>query len=117
LRLADLIAHPLIVGHSETYGRHLLDQALHRDGLDGRLLVAAETDNSAFTCALVRAGGGIGVIAGRADGMLTHGLAVRSLQRSLGQIWIVFARQAGRQPTAAVRTLMELIRESATSKK
>ena len=117
LRLADLVAHPLIVGHRETYGRHLLEQALHRDGLLDRLVVAAETDNSAFTCALVRAGAGVGVIAGRADGMLSRGLAVRSLRRSLGQIWIAFARQAGRQPTVAVDTLMRLIMASADEKK
>jgi hypothetical protein len=53
------------------------------------------------------------VIAGRTDGMLAHGLIVRSLRRQLGQTWIAFARQAGRHPTAAVRTLMRLIVESA----
>ena len=112
-RLADLVKYPLIVGHRDTYGRHLLEQALHRDGLLGRLTVAAETDNSAFTTACVRAGMGVGVVAGRPDGMLCQGLVVRSLRRPLGQTWIAFARQAGRHPTAAVRALMRLVVESA----
>jgi len=111
LRLADLVAHPLVVGHAATYGGHLLDQALHREGLLDRVRVAAETDNSAFTSACVRAGVGVGIVAGRADGMLSHGLVARSLRRQLGQAWIVFMWRQGRHLTAAVRTLMQFVRE------
>ncbi|MEJ7639980.1 MAG: LysR substrate-binding domain-containing protein [Singulisphaera sp.] len=41
----DLVAHPLIVGHPETSGRRLLEQALHQEGLD-RLQIAVEIDNA-----------------------------------------------------------------------
>jgi DNA-binding transcriptional LysR family regulator len=113
LRLADLVAHPLVVGHATTYGRHLLDRALHREGLLGRLRIAAETDNSAFTSACVRAGMGIGILAGQAHGMLSRGLVTRSLRRQLGQAWIVFLWRKGRHLTQAARTLMEFIRGDA----
>jgi DNA-binding transcriptional LysR family regulator len=113
LSLADLVGYPLIVGHKHTYGRHLLEQALHRQGLLSQLHIVAETDNSAFTCACVRAGLGVGIVAGRPDGMLCRGLVVRSLRRQLGQTWIAFARQAGRHPTMTMRNLMRLIIESA----
>jgi DNA-binding transcriptional LysR family regulator len=112
LRLRDLVAHPLIVGHSGTFGRVLLEQALHREDLLDRLQIAAETDNSAFTVACVRAGMGLGVTAGQAQGALHRDLVTRSLSGTLGQAHIIFMWKKGRQPTQAVRALMNLIQES-----
>ena len=113
LRLADLAAHPLVVGHRGTYGRQLLEQALHHEGLSAGVRIAAETDNSAFTIACVRAGMGVGIVAGRAGGFLAQGLVARSLQRPLGQAWIAFLWKRGKHLTATVRTLMGLIRAGA----
>jgi DNA-binding transcriptional LysR family regulator len=113
LRVADLVAWPLVVGQPETHIRHLLDQALHREGLRDRLQLAAETDNSAATIACVRAGMGFGIVAGRVDGILSHNLVTRSLRRQLGHAWIVFLWKRGRQLATSVRTLMTLIREEA----
>ena len=97
-----------------THGRRLLEQALYREGLLDCLQIAAETDNSAFTSACVRAGMGVGILAGRAHGFLSRGLVTCSLRRQLGQAWIVFLWKKGKQLTVAVRTLMKLIRQEAS---
>ena len=112
LTLADLAAHPLIVGHRMTPARQLLDQALHRSGLLERVVVVAETDNSACTIACVQAGLGVGIVAGRASGLLCRTLATRSLHSLLGDAWIAFLWKRGVQLTVTVQTLMRLIRES-----
>jgi DNA-binding transcriptional LysR family regulator len=111
--LADLVRHPLIVGHTRTYGRQLLEQALHHEGLLDQVQVAAETDTSAFTIACVRAGMGIGIVAGRPGGFLARDLTTRSLADRLGQAWIAFLWKRGKHLTTAVQTLIELIREQA----
>jgi DNA-binding transcriptional LysR family regulator len=111
LRLADVVSFPLVVGRPETHIRDLLNQALHREGLRERLQLAAETDNSASTIACVRAGIGVGIVAGQADGFLSGGLATRSLRRQLGHAWIVFLWKKGRRLTSAHATLMRLVRE------
>lgn len=117
LRLSDLAAYPLIVGHGGTYGRQLLEQALHHEGLSERVQIVVETDTSAFTVACVRAGMGIGIVAGQARGFLSRDLIARSLQRPLGQAWVAFLWKRGRHLTATVRTLMRLIREGAEDRR
>jgi DNA-binding transcriptional LysR family regulator len=113
LSLADLAAHPLIVGHAKTFGRQLLEQAFHHEGLLERMQVVAETDTSAFTIACVRAGMGIGVVAGRPRGLLSRELVTRSLTPHLGQAWIAFLWKRGKQLTTTVQTLMQLIKQGA----
>jgi DNA-binding transcriptional LysR family regulator len=108
--LTELVRYPMIVGHSGTYGRQLLDQALHHEGLLEQMRVVAETDTSAFTIACVRAGMGIGIIAGRSRGILLRDLVTRPLTRQLGQAWIAFVWKRGRRLTTAVQTLMQLVR-------
>jgi DNA-binding transcriptional LysR family regulator len=110
LRLANLAAYPLILGHPGTYGRQLLEQALHHEGLWERVEIVAETDTSAFTIACVRASMGVGIIAGRASGYLCKGLATRPLQAELGDAWIAFLWKRGKHLTTAVQTLLQLIR-------
>jgi DNA-binding transcriptional LysR family regulator len=95
LRLSDLIAEPLIVGHSETFVRRALDFAMHQRHTTTRLQVAVETDNSALTIACVRQGMGVGIIAGRTRGQLLRGLPVRSLRTTLGEARIVVAWKGG----------------------
>jgi DNA-binding transcriptional LysR family regulator len=112
LHLADLAAYPLIVGHVGTYGRQLLEQALHHEGLSDRIRIAAETDTSAFTIACVRAGMGVGIIAGRPGAFLSRGLIARSLHTQLGEAWIAFLWKRGKHLTTTVQTLMQLIRDS-----
>jgi DNA-binding transcriptional LysR family regulator len=113
LSLRDLAAYPLIVGHPRTYGRQLLEQALHHEGLLERIQIVAETDTSAFTIACVRAGIGIGIVAGRARGILSRELVARSLAPHLGQAWIAFLWKRGKHLSASVEALMKLIREAA----
>ncbi|WDI41752.1 LysR family transcriptional regulator [Bremerella sp. P1] len=113
LGLNDLIRYPIIIGHRATSGRALFEQTLHREGLTSKLNIAAETDNSAFTISCVRAGMGVGIVAGQAvESPLTSRLAKRSLSHCLGQAYIAFRRKKGRQPTKVVRTIMDLIRET-----
>jgi DNA-binding transcriptional LysR family regulator len=114
LRLQDLTEYPLVVGHAGTYGRQLLEQALHHEGLSERVKIVAETDTSAFTVACVRAGMGVGIVAGRTGGFLSRDLVVRSLQPQLGQAWIAFLWKHGKHLTVTVQTLMRLIREAAS---
>jgi DNA-binding transcriptional LysR family regulator len=78
-----------------------------------RLRLAAETDNSAATIACVRAGMGVGIVAGRMGGILSRDLASRSLRRQLGHAWIVFLWKKGRQLSTTIETLMNLIRQQA----
>ena len=112
ISLADLVESPVIVGHQGTVGRRLLEQALHTNGLLGKLRVSAETDNSAVTIACARAGLGIGVLAGAADGSQLRQLATHSLRKHLGQARIVSLTRKGRQPTNAMRRLLEIIHEN-----
>jgi DNA-binding transcriptional LysR family regulator len=113
VRLADLANYPIIAGHDGTYIRRMLEQGLYHEGLSRQAIIAAETDTSAFTVACVQAGLGVGVIAGRAGGVLCRNLAVRSLRDELGDAWVAFRWKAGRQLTATVQSLMQLIRDSA----
>jgi DNA-binding transcriptional LysR family regulator len=105
--LRDLVEYPLIVGHRGTYGRHHLEHALHRQKLLDRLRVAVETGNSAFTAACVRAGMGVGIMAGRAGSALTRDLGTRSLRRQLGQASIVLMWKNGRQLTRSIQAIRE----------
>jgi DNA-binding transcriptional LysR family regulator len=110
LGLADLVEYPLILGASATYGRMLIDQAIHREQLSDRVRTAVETDNSAYTVACVRAGLGVGVIAGRPGGSLTRGLQCKSLAKSLGQAWIVFLWKKGKQLSSREAAFVDLVR-------
>ncbi len=110
ISLKELVKHPLVLGHRATYGRRLLEQALHREGLLDHLRVIAETDNSAFTLACVHAGLGAGVLAGRPGSPLVGSLSSHSLGDQVGQARIVFISKKGRQHTSAVSRLIELIR-------
>ncbi|HRX82661.1 MAG TPA: LysR family transcriptional regulator, partial [Pirellulaceae bacterium] len=111
IELSDLVDSPIVVGHQGTVGRRLLEQSLHSRGLLHKLRVSAETDNSAVTIACVKAGLGIGVLAGAANGPQLRPLASRSLRKHLGQARIVSLTQKGRQSTGAMRRLLELIHD------
>lgn len=111
--LQELLAYPLVVGHSGTYSRQLFEQALYRRGLGAVPQIVAETDSSAFTAACVRAGMGVGLIAGRPDGFLCKGLASRPLTAELGIAWIVFLLQRGKIPSRPLAALIEAIRRHA----
>lgn len=110
LGLLELASEPLIVGNPNTVGRQQLEQAFFRLGLSHPLNIATETDNSAVTIACVRAGIGVGVIAGRTNGNLTRHVTARSLSRDIGQVHVVAAYRAGRQLTRAMRDLLSLIK-------
>jgi DNA-binding transcriptional LysR family regulator len=109
LRLRDLAEATILAGHPGTHGRQLLDAALHREGI--RVRMAVETDNSAAVLACVRAGMGVGIVAGRPDGFLARGLVTRRLRAELGPARIMFLRKKGRRAPRALETLMRLIRE------
>ncbi len=110
-RFAAITNHPLIVHHRGSYSRHLLEQTLHTHNLHNSVQIAVESDNSAFTAACVRAGLGIGIIAGRPDGFLCKGLFVKSLARWMGRARIAFMWKRGAYATDATKELMETIRK------
>lgn len=110
LTLADVMHEPLVTGNQNTVGRKLLEQAAFRLGKREPLQIVVETDNSAVTLACVRAGLGIGIIAGRLDGQLTKGLVTRSLAREMGQVQVVAAHRAGRQLPRIAEALVEFLR-------
>lgn len=112
LRLVDIVEHPLVVPQAGSYSRHVLDEAFHRQNLFSEMKIAAETANSAFTAACVRAGVGIGIIAGRPDGVLCQGLAVHSVSRWLGRTRIVFVWKSGTLISPTVRRLADSIRDA-----
>jgi DNA-binding transcriptional LysR family regulator len=112
LSLADIVEHPLVVPQAGSYSRHVLDEAFHRQNLCDRMKIAAETANSAFTAACVRAGVGIGIIAGRPDGVLCQGLATRPVSRWLGSTRIVFVWKSGALIPPSTRRLADLIRDA-----
>ena len=109
LTLADVMNEPLIIGNPNTVGRKLLEQATFRLGKRDSLRIVAETDNSAVTIACVRAGLGIGIIAGRLDGQLTKGITARSLATEMGQVHVVAAHRAGRQLPQVAVTLLKFL--------
>ncbi|MEM6363461.1 MAG: LysR family transcriptional regulator [Planctomycetota bacterium] len=106
IKLVDLIDDDVIVGSPETVGRRLLEQARFRLGMTQPLKIAAETDNSAITIACVRAGLGVGIIAGRADGTLTRHIQTRSITDEVGQVNVVAAYRKGRRFTQVIDDLV-----------
>jgi DNA-binding transcriptional LysR family regulator len=106
--LRELVKHDLIVTARGTHGRDALDHALHREGLQARIVV--ETDNSGFTIACVQAGMGVGIVAGRPRGQLCRDLWTRPLRRQLGHRQIVFMWRRGRILTEPIRHVIEEVR-------
>jgi DNA-binding transcriptional LysR family regulator len=111
-KLKDIVGQPLLIGHAGTHVRQLFEQALHRGSLHGPLTIVAETDNSAFTLACVKAGMGVGILAGNPAGALCRRLAVRSLGDELGEARIVCQWKRGRQLPRAMQRLIETIQGS-----
>ena len=105
--LKELVKHDLIVTAPGTHGRDALEQALFKERLSAN--IAIETDNSGFTIACARVGMGLGILAGRLDGVLTRGLATHSLRKQLGRRQIVFMSRRGRRSAAPVCALIEEI--------
>jgi DNA-binding transcriptional LysR family regulator len=110
--LRDLLAHPLILGTRDTYTRLLFEQAVHRQELGHALKLAAETDNSAYTFACVRAGLGVGVLAGRVGSDLSRGLSLISLEKILGAAWIVFMWRRGKELSAEEESFVNIVRRT-----
>jgi DNA-binding transcriptional LysR family regulator len=108
--LRELLGYPMILGTRETYTRMLIEQAIHREELSEKMRVAAETDNSAYTFACVRAGLGVGVLAGRVGSELSRGLSLISLEKVLGAAWIVFLWRRGKQLSVLEESFVELVR-------
>lgn len=106
--LESLVDHDLIVTMPGTHGRNALDQALHQEGLAANIVV--ETDNSAFTIACVRAGMGVGILAGRAGGELSKGLTKVSLKQQLGLRQMVFMWRKGQILSEPVLGLIEEVK-------
>ena len=112
LSLHELVQEPLVVGNPNTIGRRMLEQACFRLGIKTSLNIAVETDNSAVTLACVRAGLGVGIIAGRPNGNLTRHISTKSLSKDIGQVRVVAAYRKGRQLTQTLKTLLTCLRET-----
>lgn len=108
--LREIVTHDLVVTAPGTHGRDALEQALYRERLSAN--IAVETDNSGFTIACVQAGMGLGILAGREDGLLCRGLVTRPLRRQLGHRQIVIMWRKGRRLTAPMLELVETIKAS-----
>jgi DNA-binding transcriptional LysR family regulator len=106
--LRELAKHSLVVSATGSHGRDALDQAFHRQGLTAS--IAVETDNSAFTIACAAAGMGVGILAGRGDGVLCRDLSTRSLSRQLGRRNIVLMWRKGRLLTEPMLELVATIK-------
>jgi DNA-binding transcriptional LysR family regulator len=112
LSINDLIDQPLILGNTNTVGRRMLEDACFRQGMRQPLNIVAETDNSAITLACVRAGMGIGVLAGISTGVLTKALTTRSLSTELGLVQVVAAKRTGRIFPSFVDDLLRAFSQS-----
>ncbi|MEQ1824766.1 MAG: LysR family transcriptional regulator [Pirellula sp.] len=110
--LLDLEHEPIVAGNPDTVGRRMLEQAWFRYSIKSPMNIVVETDNSAFTIACVRAGIGIGVIAGRMDGNLSKHVASKLLSRDLGRVNVVAATKIGRKPTKALSALLQLLHQT-----
>jgi DNA-binding transcriptional LysR family regulator len=117
ISLRELLQHPLILGTRDTYTRLLVEQTIHVEDLGGKLQVAAETDNSAYTFACVRAGLGVGVLAGRIGSELSRGLALISLEKILGAAWIVFLWRRGKELSAEEESFVNIVRQTLGTRK
>jgi DNA-binding transcriptional LysR family regulator len=80
-----------VLGNSDDLLSHV------RDVSPELIFIAVETDNSGFTIACVNAGMGLGIVAGRSDGVLTRNLATHSLRKQLGRRQIVIMWRKGRR--------------------
>jgi DNA-binding transcriptional LysR family regulator len=116
LNLQELLAYPLILGTRETYTRMLIEQAIHREELSESLQVSAETDNSAYTFACVRAGLGVGILAGRVGSELSRGLSQISLEKILGTAWIVFLWRRGKELSLIEKSFVNWVRKTLGSR-
>lgn len=110
--LADLAAERLVLGREQTSTRKLFEQALHREGVTVPLRIAAETDNSAYASECVRAGMGVGIVAGRLPGELTKGLAFHDLTPQMGGAKIIFLSKPGRILPASAQTLINIVQQT-----
>lgn len=105
--LRELVKHDLVVTIPGTYGRDVFDQVMQREQLKANIV--AETDNCGYTVECVRAGLGVGIVAGRVDGTLCRELTVKSLSRQLGKRYIVFMWKKGRHLNTPLTQLMQII--------
>jgi DNA-binding transcriptional LysR family regulator len=112
LSLAEVVRHPLVLGHPEGYSRRRVQEILHRDQLTGVLDVAVETNSDEYTLSCVRAGLGIGITIGTGRGHLYRGLGVRSLEPWFGAARVGFVWKRGAHLPPAQRALADAIRAS-----
>jgi DNA-binding transcriptional LysR family regulator len=104
--LEDLADDPMIVGNSQTTNRRMLEQVRFQLGIRSPIRIVAETDNSASTIACVRAGMGVGFIAGRPKAYLTKNLTTHGVAK----VNVVAAYREGRQLTRVLQKMIELVR-------
>ncbi len=114
--MTDLLSEPIIIGNVNTVGRQLFEQSIFRLGRNAAIKPAVETDNSAVTIACVRAGLGVGIIAGRRSGNLMKQLTARTLSDELGQVHVVSVTRRGWQPTQAMNHLLNQVKSELESR-
>jgi DNA-binding transcriptional LysR family regulator len=110
--IKDLIDEPLILGNKNTVGRRMLEDAFFRQGFRQSLNIVAETDNSAITLACVRAGMGIGILAGISTGVLTKALTTKSMSKELGLVHVAVAKRTGRVFPSFVDDMLAALRDT-----
>ncbi|MCA9135201.1 MAG: LysR family transcriptional regulator [Planctomycetales bacterium] len=115
--IGDLLDEPLVLGHQNTIVRREFDRWLARSGSLSQPHIRIETDNSATTIACVRAGLGIGIVAGLSGGRMVKSLATKSLSNEMGKVFLVACTRTGYRPSRSVADLLELIQHSTVSAK
>lgn len=112
LRLESIVEHPLVLGESEAYSRHRVQEVFHRHDLIRKMNVSTETSSDEYTLACVRAGLGVGIAVGNASSPLYKELGVKSLRRWFGVARVGFLWRRGAHIPPLQHELAELLRNS-----
>lgn len=117
MSLKLLVEYPLVVAESSAYSRRRVQEVFHRHNLVGDMKIAVETSSDEYTLSCVRAGLGVGIVVGKAEGKLHRGLGVRSLRRWFGSARVGFMWQRGAHIPPVQREFSELLKKALTGGK
>ncbi|WP_149495582.1 LysR family transcriptional regulator [Roseiconus lacunae] len=109
LTIKDLLRQPLVLGHPQTIVRREFNQWMVRSGCETEPQIRAETDNSAATIACVRAGLGVGIVAGLPSGWLVKSLTTKSLAKEMGKVYVVACTRTGYRAPDSIAGLLQTL--------
>jgi DNA-binding transcriptional LysR family regulator len=112
LRLEAIVDYPLVLGDSQAYSRHRVQEVFHRHNLLQRMQLAVETSSDEYTLACVRAKLGVGIAVGKPTSTLYRGLGTRTLSRWFGTARVGFLWRRGAHVPPLQRELADLLCQS-----